>query len=402
MILSEIVAQKNTIDKLTVLTVAKTALSELDSVIEIIKRADLPIQEQLEDMDTSQLVVHNVLINFENIIDSIKYAALQAIENNEIGYFKQSKVLYETMRHEEVDYILNRKKNISDATKSLIETRSSLYIDWKFPGMIIRPGHESQIENMVALDPLYVVDTHADLLLPAMVRFTPEYQARVRKYVISEYTKNPIFKDLPKNQFGFVFCHNYFQYKPIGIIQNYITEMFELLRPGGVFGFTYNDCDFSHAVRLVEQNFHCYTPGRLIKQWALSQGFDVVFEHHADENIHWLELQKPGTKSSLRGGQSMAAIVPTNNVLAQKKSKYNNAVPNVVDTDTEKSYTNDNILRLQISAMMLGIDTEERIFSVYTPEKLDRLINLRMNQGGIDFAKFNEKLEKRFNKRKKS
>ena len=68
----------------------------------------------------------------------------------------------------------------------------------------------------------------------------------------------------------------------------------------------------------------------------------------------------------------------------------------------EKVYTNDSILKLQISAVLLGIDTEERIFNVYTPEKLDRLVDIRIQQGGIDINKFNNKLEKRFNKRKKS
>ena len=399
--LSEIVAHKNIIDHLTVSDIAENISLGLDSIVEIIKRAQLSVDEQLEDLDTSKFVIDNVLFNYENIIESIKVAALHAIENQEDAYFKQSKSLYENMRHEEIDYILARTKPIGNTTKDLIDARSKLYTDWKFPGMIIRPGHDPHVNNLVALDPLYVVDTHAELLLPAVNSFTTEYQARVRRYVIAEYTESPIFKDLPKNQFGFVFSHNYFQYKPIEILQDYITEMFELLRPGGVFGFTYNDCDFAHAVRLAEQHFHCYTPGRLIKQHALDQGFDIVFEYHGEDNVHWLELQRPGEKNSLRGGQSMAAIVSKNKLIKDKKSKYPIS-PITVDSTIEKVYTNDSILKLQISAVLLGIDTEERIFNVYTPEKLDRLVDMRIQQGGIDINKFNNKLEKRFNKRKKS
>jgi SAM-dependent methyltransferase len=399
--LSEIVEHKNMLDQLTVSDIAETAGLGLDNIIYNIKQAQLSIEDQLEDLDHSKFVIDNVFFAIENTIEYTQAAVLQAIEQNEKGYFKQSKELYENMCHEEVDYILARTKPMREETQELIDARLKRYTDWKFPGMIIRPAHETHVNNLVALDPLYMVDTHADLLLPALNSFTPEYQARVRLYVVEEYTKAPIFKNFPKNQFGFIFSHNYFQYKPIGILQDYITEIFELLRPGGVFGFTYNDCDHSHAVRLVEKHFHCYTPGRLIKQYALDAGFDIVYEHHAEENIHWLEIQRPGEKESLRGGQSMAAIVPKNNLLKNKKSKYP-GLPIAVDNSIEKAYTDDDILKLQMSAVLLGIDTEERIFSVYDPEKLDRLVNLRMNQGGIEIAKFNEKLERKINKRKKS
>ena len=400
--LSEIVAHKNIIDTLTVSSIAETTGQGLDSIVEIIKRAQLSIDEQLEDLDTSKFVIDNVLINYETIIESIQIAALRVIETHEEVYFEQSKSLYENMQHEEIDYILARTKFMRDETRELVEARANLYTDWRFPGMIIRPAHETQVNNLVALDPLYIVDTHGALLLPAVNSFTPEYQARVRQYVIKEYSEEPIFNGLPKNQLGFVFSHNYFQYKPIGILQDYIKEIFNLLRPGGVFGFTYNDCDYSHAVRLTEQHFHCYTPGRLIKQYALNLGFNIVFEYHGEDNVHWLELQHPGEKDSLRGGQAMAAIVPKNFWVGKKKSKYlEENTPKTIDIPTPVSYTSDEVLRLQISAVLLGIDSEERIFNYYTPEKLYRLVNIRMNQGGIEIARFNEKLERKINKRKK-
>lgn len=400
--LSEIVEQKNILDRLTVSDIAETALADIDSVIEIIKRAHLPIRDSLEDLDTAKFVIENVLFNAENILEYIKTSALRAIEDHEEEYFKKSDELYKNMQHEEVDYILSRTKSMRVETKELIDARAKIYTDWKFPGMILRPARETQVNSLVALDPLYIVDTHPDLLLPALDSFTPEYRARVRQYIIKEYTQDPIFKNFPKQQFGFVFAHNYFQYKPIDITRAYISEIFELLRPGGVFGFTYNDCDFAHAVRLTERHFHCYTPGRLIKQYAQAVGFDIVYEHHANENIHWLELQRPGEKDSLRGGQALAAIVPKSNLLKNKKSKYpSSMLPNDIDSDTPTVYTSDDILKLQMSAILLGIDTEDRIFNVYTPEKLYRLVNIRMNQGGIEIAKFNEKLERMINKRKK-
>jgi len=401
--LSELVAHKNLLDTLSAGKLADHAAHGLGSMIEIIKRDQLPIPEQLEDLDTYAFVMANAMTGIDQTLHDIRSIAQQEIEKNEDVYFENSNQLYLDMQHEEVDYILNRTKIMRDSTRDLVDSRMKLYTDWRFPGMIIRPAAELHVENLVALDPLYLVDTKKELLEPAVKRFTLEYQARLRCYAIQEYTGEPIFNKLPEQQFGFVFSHNYFQYKPIDIIKQYLDEIFNLLRPSGVVGFTYNDCDFAHSVRLTEKPFHCYTPGRLIKQHAISTGFEVLFEYHGDENIHWIELGKPGEKQSIRGGQSMAAIVSKNNLLTQKKSKYlSSKLPNDIDIDLDITYTNDDVLKLQISAVLLGIDTEERIFGLYTTEKLHRLVDLRMNQGGIDIKKFNEKLEIKFNKRKKS
>jgi len=401
--LSEIVTHKNLLDTLSVEKLSASANLDIGSLIEISSRVQLPIEDQLDDLDTARFVLSNILTNVEQTLEAIQHNTQQVIEQQESAYFENSTELYQGMRHEEVDYILDRAKVLDDNTAELINARMKIYTDWRFPGMIIRPGRESHINNMVALDPLYIVDTHELLLEPGAKNFTPEYQARLRRYVIEEYTDNPIFYNLPKQQFGFIFSHNYFQYKPIELIKQYLTEMFDLLRPGGAIAFTYNDCYFGPSVGLTERNFHCYTPGRLIKQHALDQGFDIVFESHTDDNIHWIELIKSGEKDSIRGGQSLAAVVSKNIWSQKKKSKYlSSKLPNDIDIDLDITYTSDEVLKLQISAVLLGIDSEERIFSVYTPEKLYRLVNLRMNQGGIEIDKFNAKLELKFNKRKKS
>jgi hypothetical protein len=53
----------------------------------------------------------------------------------------------------------------------------------------------------------------------------------------------------------------------------------------------------------------CYTPGRVICQAAESAGFDIVYQHTGLGDLTWLELQRPGQISSLRGGQTLAKIV---------------------------------------------------------------------------------------------
>jgi hypothetical protein len=97
--LSEIVAHKNIIDHLTVSDIAENISLGLERIVEIIKRTQLSVDEQLEDLDTSKFVIDNVLINYETIIESIQVAALRVIETHEEAYFEQSKSLYENMQH---------------------------------------------------------------------------------------------------------------------------------------------------------------------------------------------------------------------------------------------------------------------------------------------------------------
>jgi hypothetical protein len=165
------------------------------------------------------------------------------------------------------------------------------------------------IEDMVPLDPLYLVDHHEELFEPSVANFTPEYQRRLRQYVVSDRTHEAYFTKLPQGQFGLIFAYNFFNFKPIEIIRQYITELFGLMRPGGTLIMTYNNCDRAQGVGLVERGFMCYTPKKLIVAHAESVGFECDFEHDGAGDVSWLEFRKPGEITSLRGGQTLAKIV---------------------------------------------------------------------------------------------
>ena len=213
------------------------------------------------------------------------------------------------MRYESSNYILYRRLQIEAEDFGIMYGHVLNYTDWRVPGMIIRPGLEKWIEHLVPLDPLYVVDTNIELVDPAVEKFTEEYQRRLRKYVINDLRSTNIMDDLPDHQFGFVFAYNYFNYKPIEVIKRYLKEIFNKLRPGGVFMFTYNDCDWAHGVALAEKSFMCYTPGTVIQHEAMITGFEISYKHRGLGDINWFELKKPGEISSMRGGQSLAKII---------------------------------------------------------------------------------------------
>ena len=175
--------------------------------------------------------------------------------------------------------------------------------------MMLRPGLETFVEEMVPMDPLYLVDTHQELLNPSIQKFTVEYQRRLRPYVIDDRQPGEIMNKLPNNQFGFVFAFNFFNFRPLELIQRYLTELHSKLRPGGTLIMTYNNCDRAQGVGLSERHFMCYTPRRMIVQHAESVGFELERGYDAPGDLSWLELRKPGEITSMRGGQTLAKII---------------------------------------------------------------------------------------------
>jgi hypothetical protein len=72
--------------------------------------------------------------------------------------------------------------------------------------------------------------------------------------------------------------------------------------------FTYNNCDYPIGVDNFENSYYCYTPGRHVQAMAEKIGFRIASSFDLENNVSWLELQKAGTKTSLRGGQTLGRI----------------------------------------------------------------------------------------------
>jgi hypothetical protein len=271
------------------------------------------------------------------------------IEQNEPEYFAESTTRYqEGMRSDTPEWILKRTREIDADTRNRLQDRLNSYSNWQYPGLVIRPVQSPGLESLVAFDPLYLVDTHEDLLTPVQSLFTPEYQRRLRYYVIEEYTSTDIFVNLPQKQFGFVYAFYYFDFKPLEIIQQYLDEVFLLLRSGGTFLFSFNDCDQWRAVGSAEHHFHCYTPGRLILQHAQNIGYEIVHVHSHLSGTTWVEIKKPGVLDSIRGAQALAS--------AFRKA---NPVPEVIDKSLTDLYNELDLDMLIELALVLNVDISQ-------------------------------------------
>jgi hypothetical protein len=308
--LSELVAYKTALNKLTARTAQREIELSLGKITHLVDSQPIQLEDFKQQLDNQYNTVYSNIDQFEYTLDQLKKEIQSQIEIAEKPWFQESYRLYDQeMRNDSVDHILNRRPILSEDTENYLRVRIQNYVDWQHPGMIIRPGVEKFIEDIVGYDPLYLIDQHHDLLMPAFNRFPEEYQRRLRLYTVKENVDFEILDKIPNSQFGFCLAYNFFEFKPFEIVRKYMTEVYQKLKPGGTFIMTFNDCDRDKAVKLAEQRYACYTPGSLVRELATTIGYTQNFSWDNDGPTTWLELRKPGTLTSLRGGQSLAKII---------------------------------------------------------------------------------------------
>ena len=354
--LSELIAFRNRLDEMPVSKAQVAANYELNQLMHLVEQ---PLEQSIKQLTESFVpelknrydLISQAFDNFDQSIELVKQRVQNQIAEQEKYWFQKSYLLFEEAEEcEKTDQILYGRKAAGEKSKQTLvaedtlRSRLSKYADWRWPGMIIRPGLEDFIENMVGSDPLYIIDREYDLLQPSLNRFPPQYQNRLRPYTTNDWSDDLILEKIPNNQFGVCLVCNVFNYRPLEIIRRYLEEIYQKLRPGGALLMTYNDCDRASAVMLVEQFCTSYTPGYLIRDLTQNVGFEFVHTWSDGGPSVWLELRKPGQLLSNRGGQAIAAICNIDNY------------SNDVDFLRRKAYTNDEINEVHTCAIELGLD----------------------------------------------
>jgi len=317
--LSELVAYRNHLSGFDVDNIQYTARHKLEEIVYTVQNSVIQpraftqtLQEDQERVVDAFGHFSSTLVELISELDSMivtaektQYAESTRLYNEEMARYGR----LDEFRNKKVNqHILDRRMPMTADVQQMISNRIKSYVDWKYPGLIIRPGVETFISDLVALDPLYIVDYSKELLQPALAAFPEEYQRRLRIYE-QDPCSTDVLDTLPNNQFGMCLAFNFFEFTPLEVVEQYLKNIFNKLRPGGILAMTFNDCDRAHCVALVEKNFCFYTPGKRVTAIAKSIGYRQLFSWTDTNNLTWLELRKPGELDSIRGGQTLAKII---------------------------------------------------------------------------------------------
>ena len=348
--LSELVAYKTSLDQYDFVRSSKSLvkkINESQTDIEGAKGADSNIRfgdgvykEQLaNDLTMLQNQINNLQNNYSYYRDQVN----KLILDQEHEYLSRcEKQFVSRVLGEDMKAVQNRRLSLTNNQKKQFISRINLYVDWRWPGLIIRPEDQDIVESMCAFDPLYLADIYQELLDPYIKKFNPVYQNRLRPYQLSKFIPRKKTLDvLPQQQFGFVTAYNLIDHYPLYMIKQILIEVEKLLKPGGVFLFTFNNCDLARNIATFEKGQRSYTPWRLLQPIIEDLGFKITQKQTQEHN--WCEIRKPGKLKSIRGGQAIAKIF------------------NDTATPRFKKYTADEKERIYREAIALKIDSESAI-----------------------------------------
>ena len=239
-------------------------LSLVDPINDIMQKLNLTMTENLDvEAFTAHDKINQAVIDYQKILDQSEFIRTNlksVIGDIDIKIEEIARRSDITAKYHE--YFNNQESSlafiITADTHQLIKDRMSHYADHRFPGLRLscryfgqlnagEKDHSLSIEYsnlLVANDPLYFYDAEQKSIDTVTAHFNDTYKRRIRLY--QDATQ------LPKQQFSFVFSWGLFNYLNLTDAEFQLKLVYDLLRPGGVLMFSYNNGDIVESARIAD------------------------------------------------------------------------------------------------------------------------------------------------------
>ena len=311
--LNELVGLQLRLDSIVDFSSAEKIISDIgDSIENLAFQADDPHKEKLLELADIYRSAVKLLKSSENTVDVINNQIDQEIIEKSLQFFAPD--YQKELEYNNPENIRKtRQLHMSDDVNSLMKSRLNQLIDWRYPVLEIGCRDGEWTHHLVAADPLYIVDVHQEFLDSTASVFNADYQRRLRKYLIQTVTNDDGIKEyqlpnLPKGQFNLVFSWNFFNYVTLDNIKKYLIQIHNILRPGGVFIFTFNNGDLTAGAAYAENYYMTYVPKSMLVPMCTELGFEVVNDQDINVATSWLEIRKPGELQTVKLVQSLGEI----------------------------------------------------------------------------------------------
>lgn len=295
--------------------------------------------------------------NFNKYSKELQDSIYKTLRRREIRLIQESYQRYEQM-NEDKDFLLVRNSLLNEGFVHQMQNQLSKYAEWKYPGVDINPLDGTFTQKMLACDPLYCIAEDKPIAKATKANFTTFFGTRRLR------TYNEIRK-LPKKQFGVVCSINQFEYMPLDPIKDIVSDVIKLMRPGGVFIFSYNDCGQRESLEMLSNDWRCYGTKGLMLSLVESVGFEYVDDGCIAGTHSWIVVKAPGELSSIRtgvGGVRLMAkegeILMVNNVSNEQKAE--NLAMSLLQEEKEKKEREKELSLLQDEMAKVRAKAEEQ------------------------------------------
>ncbi len=186
---------------------------------------------------------------------------------------------------------------MSDRTKQTISGVLSRYLSWQYPALEIGASSESIINLLQHAQPLTVANNNNDAITALVNRLpTDQAQNRIIRYITQDHNILP----LPLGQHSLIFSWNFLNYCTVDVVEQYLSQCFQLLRPGGAVIFSFNNCIYPYCAELAENKIMHYATTEEITAICHRIGFVVKSTEWIEQHVTWAEIVKPGVLSTMK------------------------------------------------------------------------------------------------------
>jgi hypothetical protein len=245
---------------------------------------DQSLYDELDDISTE---IRKLSFRYNDVLHSINKKTNELLRKEELVLLRKD---YDTFATEKRNLELTQERALRD--KDIIKEISNevgYYSDWHYAGCELNPSNGILTESMLACDPLY--------LYTGNITDTDSIRSKFNSFFADK--RLMIYDDLdklPQGQLGLATSINCYEFWPIDPIKDEMRKVYNILRPGGYFIFTYNDCEKIASLELCAGNagYRAYNTRTLMASMVEMLGFDIVKEQSFREANSWMVVKKPG------------------------------------------------------------------------------------------------------------
>jgi len=316
--LRDIVRYRDMVNSIDMDTIRRDINEKLSSVCNDLAINNFDTGKLKDLMLHSHLSVLNNLEDMALDLNTFKEEINKHVKQLAQPYYQKSKTIYKEyqMMHPEDRRSRLRDEDIihNDESRQLLIDTIYSYISNQYATLQISPGYGDITQYILAGTPLYIADDDHLMLEQFQGEFFNEVmRRRTNYYVVNDKDADPL-NALPKAQIGFCIIIDYFNFRTVDIIKKYLQGLYNILRPGGIAIFTFNNCDYPKGIDKVDEMYYCYTTESEMQDVCKKLGFDIIKlvardYDELDHGISWLEIKKPGVLSTIRASQGLAQII---------------------------------------------------------------------------------------------
>ena len=240
-----------------------------------------------EEIDSAVNNLQRISHEYNESVDKVNKKINELLREQELVVLRRD---YDTYMNEKRTLELMQERALKN--KHFIKEISAdvgFYSDWRWAGIELNPSTGTLTQSMLACDPLYIYTGNIADTDSIRSKFN-SFFADKRLMIYDNLDK------LPQNQMGIATSINCYEFWPIDPIKDEMRKVYNILRRGGYFIFTYNDCEQEASLDFLAGtgSYRSYNTRTLMKSMVEMLGFDIVKEQCYREANSWMVVKKPG------------------------------------------------------------------------------------------------------------